>query len=207
MFNLNADSKIRGPGYIVLNAIRALNVIALLLVAIASWVMLVMTVKTSNVWNPDLLFKFIFTDFPSSFSLTASLTSSPVPLQSSLSFLRHLCSKPTSQNTGQCSATHLVSSSLAYLWLRWALIFLEIWISRPPVLKIWDFHCGGRLFRQAFSQLLLVYSTSLQLTSSAILIWESLAVKSEVMVQLSQDQMSRLVRHSASLAARPGLVV
>jgi hypothetical protein len=49
MFNLNADSKIRGPGFIILNALRVLNVISLLLVAIASWVMLVMTVKTSNV--------------------------------------------------------------------------------------------------------------------------------------------------------------
>lgn len=49
MFNLNSDSKIRGPGYIILNVIRVLNIIVLLLVAIASWVMLVMTVKTSSV--------------------------------------------------------------------------------------------------------------------------------------------------------------
>jgi hypothetical protein len=38
-----------GPGYITLNVIRVLNIISLLLVVVASWIMLVMTVKTSNV--------------------------------------------------------------------------------------------------------------------------------------------------------------
>lgn len=49
MFNMNSESKMSGPGYITLNVIRVLNIIALLTVAAASWVMLVMTVKTSNV--------------------------------------------------------------------------------------------------------------------------------------------------------------
>jgi hypothetical protein len=44
-----SESKMAGPGYIALNVIRVLNVISLILVVIASWVMLVMTVKTSNV--------------------------------------------------------------------------------------------------------------------------------------------------------------
>lgn len=59
MFNLNADSKIRGPGFVVLNALRVLNVISLLLVAIASWVMLVMTVKTSNFFFFDGVSHFV----------------------------------------------------------------------------------------------------------------------------------------------------
>jgi len=42
-------SSLRGPGYVVLNIIRVLNVISLITVAIASWVMLVKTVMTSNV--------------------------------------------------------------------------------------------------------------------------------------------------------------
>jgi len=52
MFNANSESKLAGPGYLVLNAIRVLNIISLLMVVIASWVMLVMTVKTSNVGFP-----------------------------------------------------------------------------------------------------------------------------------------------------------
>jgi hypothetical protein len=43
-----SQKKIMGPGYITLNIIRVLNVIALTLVAVASWVMLVMTLKTSS---------------------------------------------------------------------------------------------------------------------------------------------------------------
>jgi hypothetical protein len=39
-----------GPGYIILNVIRVLNIISLLTVVVASWVMLVRTVQTSNVW-------------------------------------------------------------------------------------------------------------------------------------------------------------
>jgi len=43
-----------GPGYVTLNVIRALNIISLLLVVVASWIMLVMTVKTSNVRRVSL---------------------------------------------------------------------------------------------------------------------------------------------------------
>ncbi|KAG9234819.1 hypothetical protein BJ875DRAFT_375659 [Amylocarpus encephaloides] len=42
-----------GSGYIVLNAIRVLNIVALTSVAIASWVMLVMTLKTSSFYFFD----------------------------------------------------------------------------------------------------------------------------------------------------------
>ncbi|TVY23734.1 hypothetical protein LHYA1_G006689 [Lachnellula hyalina] len=48
MFSPNTGNKMAGGGYITLNIIRVLNIISLLLVAVASWVMLVMTVKTSN---------------------------------------------------------------------------------------------------------------------------------------------------------------
>ncbi len=37
-----------GPGYITLNILRVCNIISLLLIVVASWIMLVMTVKTSN---------------------------------------------------------------------------------------------------------------------------------------------------------------
>jgi hypothetical protein len=38
-----------GPGYITLNVLRVLNIISLLLVVIASWIMIVKSVKESNV--------------------------------------------------------------------------------------------------------------------------------------------------------------
>jgi hypothetical protein len=57
-FNINTESK-RGPGYIILNVIRVLNIISLLTVVVASWVMLVMTVKTSNFFFFDGVSHFI----------------------------------------------------------------------------------------------------------------------------------------------------
>lgn len=59
MFSLNTGTKLAGGGYITLNVIRVLNIISLLLVAIASWVMLVMTVKTSNFFFFDGVSHFI----------------------------------------------------------------------------------------------------------------------------------------------------
>ncbi|TVY50038.1 hypothetical protein LOCC1_G000159 [Lachnellula occidentalis] len=59
MFSPNTGNKLAGGGYITLNVIRVLNIIALLLVAIASWVMLVMTVKTSNFFFFDGVSHFI----------------------------------------------------------------------------------------------------------------------------------------------------
>jgi hypothetical protein len=49
-------SKMSGKGYIILNILRALNIISLIMVVIASWVMLVRTVQTSNVGTltPDI---------------------------------------------------------------------------------------------------------------------------------------------------------
>jgi hypothetical protein len=48
IFSTTSDSKM-GPGYIALNVIRVLNIITLITVVIASWVMLVRTVQNSNV--------------------------------------------------------------------------------------------------------------------------------------------------------------
>ena len=51
MFNLSFNSqskKMAGPGYIILNVLRACNIISLLLVVVGSWIMLVKTVQTSN---------------------------------------------------------------------------------------------------------------------------------------------------------------
>lgn len=49
MFSFETARTLAGAGYITLNAIRVLNIISLLMVAVASWIMLVMTVKTSSV--------------------------------------------------------------------------------------------------------------------------------------------------------------
>ncbi|CZR59694.1 uncharacterized protein PAC_09588 [Phialocephala subalpina] len=54
-----SESKLAGPGYITLNVIRVLNIISLLLVAIGSWIMLVMTVKTSSFYLFDGVSHFI----------------------------------------------------------------------------------------------------------------------------------------------------
>lgn len=59
MFNMNTESKLSGAGYLILNVLRVLNIIVLLLVAIASWVMLVMTVKTSSFFFFDGVSHFI----------------------------------------------------------------------------------------------------------------------------------------------------
>lgn len=42
-------SKMSGKGYIILNVLRAFNIVSLITVVVASWVMLVRTVQTSNV--------------------------------------------------------------------------------------------------------------------------------------------------------------
>jgi hypothetical protein len=51
MFNLSfnsGDRKLAGPGYIILNVLRGINIISLLTVVVGSWIMLVRTVQTSN---------------------------------------------------------------------------------------------------------------------------------------------------------------
>jgi len=51
MFNMSLNSqdrKLAGPGYIILNVLRAINIISLLTVVVGSWIMLVRTVQTSN---------------------------------------------------------------------------------------------------------------------------------------------------------------
>ncbi|KAL3427663.1 hypothetical protein PVAG01_01172 [Phlyctema vagabunda] len=58
MFHFN-DKTLAGPGYITLNVIRVLNIICLLLVVVASWIMLVMTVKTSSFFFFDGVSHFI----------------------------------------------------------------------------------------------------------------------------------------------------
>jgi hypothetical protein len=49
MFGVDQRAVLRGPGYVILNIIRVLNIISLVLIVIASWVMLVKTVMTSSV--------------------------------------------------------------------------------------------------------------------------------------------------------------
>lgn len=48
-FAMFSESKYTRAGYLTLNAIRVLNIISLLLVVVASWIMLVLIVKTSSV--------------------------------------------------------------------------------------------------------------------------------------------------------------
>ena len=55
-----SESKLAGgAGFIILNILRGCNVISLALVAVASWIMLVMTVKTSNFFFFDGCAHFI----------------------------------------------------------------------------------------------------------------------------------------------------
>lgn len=70
-----------GPGYIVLNVIRVLNIIALLSVTIASFAMLVKTFVVS---------KFYFFDGVSHF-ITAVLSSKPYPLLLLPHFVSQVC--------------------------------------------------------------------------------------------------------------------
>lgn len=53
VFNMNSESKLSGPGYLVLNTIRIFNIIVLLMIAVASWILIVMTVKTSSFYFFD----------------------------------------------------------------------------------------------------------------------------------------------------------
>lgn len=51
MFNMSfnsGDRKLAGPGYIILNVLRVINIISLITVVVGSWIMLVRTVQTSN---------------------------------------------------------------------------------------------------------------------------------------------------------------
>jgi hypothetical protein len=48
-------SKMSGKGFIILNVLRVFNIISLITVVAASWVMLVRTVQTSNVYTPAQL--------------------------------------------------------------------------------------------------------------------------------------------------------
>lgn len=48
MFHLSENSSLRGSGHLVLNILRAFNIISLLTVAAASWVMIVMTSMTNG---------------------------------------------------------------------------------------------------------------------------------------------------------------
>lgn len=59
MFSMNPDSKMRGPGYIILNVLRVFNIISLITVVVASWVMLVRTVQTSNVWDSYFVLQIV----------------------------------------------------------------------------------------------------------------------------------------------------
>jgi len=59
MFGLKSPKKpsanLAGPGYMILNGIRTLNIIALLSVAVASWVMIIMNIKTNHFFFFDAI--------------------------------------------------------------------------------------------------------------------------------------------------------
>ncbi|OAA66468.1 hypothetical protein SPI_01044 [Niveomyces insectorum RCEF 264] len=74
MFNLAENSKLRGIGYRVLNVLRPCNIIALLAVVAASWVMVVMTGVTGQFF----FFDAIAHVFISSIALFLILTEVPV---------------------------------------------------------------------------------------------------------------------------------
>lgn len=138
-----SESKLAGPGYITLNVIRVLNIISLLLVAIGSWIMLVMTVKTSNVRS----LPFYFSDLSANLSdSSTSLTESPISLRASSpyfsSFPSSTSSNHTSPATGLCSAQTMASSSLARPCLHLASISWEISTSLLPASRTWGCHCG-----------------------------------------------------------------
>ncbi|KAM3074642.1 hypothetical protein ACMFMG_008070 [Clarireedia jacksonii] len=57
--NMTNSIKQQGRGFIILNVLRVLNIIALLDVVVASWIMLIMTVKTSNFFFFDGVSHFI----------------------------------------------------------------------------------------------------------------------------------------------------
>lgn len=79
MFNMSSNpekQKLSGPGYIILNILRVLNIISLLTVVVGSWIMLVRTVQTSNVSHSSPLNNVANVNLIFSFSsLMASLTS------------------------------------------------------------------------------------------------------------------------------------
>lgn len=58
MFHFN-DRTLAGPGYITLNVVRVLNIISLLLVAAANWIMLIKTVENSHFFFFDAVSHFI----------------------------------------------------------------------------------------------------------------------------------------------------
>lgn len=87
MFNLAENSKLRGIGYKLLNVLRACNIIALLAVAIASWVMIVMEGITGqffffdamvHVFTSSAAFFLIFTEVQFGFVLRYIARSWPI---------------------------------------------------------------------------------------------------------------------------------
>ena len=101
-----------GSGYIILNTIRVMNIIALLAVVAASLVMLVKTFVVSQFFFFDGVSHVITASLSSMYSIPFILIRSKyytnIPNQSSSSFLSSRSSKPTSPAIGRYSAHPLV---------------------------------------------------------------------------------------------------
>ena len=55
MFDMGASSKVRGSGHLILNALRALTLVALLAVMVASWIMVVFSGITGQLFFFDMI--------------------------------------------------------------------------------------------------------------------------------------------------------
>jgi len=140
MFNFNKDER-GGKGYIILNVIRVFNIIALLTIVAASWVMLVMTVKTSSVsQEPDR--RTFLLILHSSFSSMASHISSLTQSVFFLFYQRSTCSNHISPNGGHFSVMNLVLCHLVLLWSFLGSTSLVISTKKLLVLRIWAYLSG-----------------------------------------------------------------
>ncbi|KAM7208438.1 hypothetical protein V8F20_001119 [Naviculisporaceae sp. PSN 640] len=74
MFKLGDNSKVRGSGHLILNALRAFNIITLALVMVASWAMIVLSGLNGNLWFFDMMSHFFV------FSIAVFLTISELGL-------------------------------------------------------------------------------------------------------------------------------
>ncbi|SPO03450.1 uncharacterized protein DNG_06133 [Cephalotrichum gorgonifer] len=70
MFNLGSNSRLRGSGHLILNVVRACNIITLLAIAAVSWVMIVMTAIRGTFFFFDAASQF----FTSVIAITLILT-------------------------------------------------------------------------------------------------------------------------------------
>ncbi|ROT40275.1 hypothetical protein SODALDRAFT_92633 [Sodiomyces alkalinus F11] len=72
MFNLSENSRLRGSGHLILNVFRACNIISLLAVCVATWVMIIMSGLTGNFFFFEAVSHF-FTFVVASFLMCSEL--------------------------------------------------------------------------------------------------------------------------------------